>query len=179
MGARAVRAKVAVFLDWYSVRGYPGGAIPDDGPNNRSVPSWKRVCKTILSNDYWCKGLSFAPPASSEAYRTYRRNWTSSERNGATVARSETRVMTNTDPDFSPVVGPYLANRTVAKSLGGPIWDDPGKTWIVRLDASGDLAGFVAVTGRGKVESLYTAPAATSCAPPWSRPRSRLPARGS
>ncbi|MEU3978368.1 hypothetical protein [Streptomyces bacillaris] len=74
------------------------------------------------------------------------------------MARSETRVMTNTDPDFYPVVGPYLANRAVAKSLGGPVWDDPGKTWIVRLDEAGHLAGFVAVTGRGKVESLYTAP---------------------
>ncbi|MFD3908833.1 DUF3440 domain-containing protein [Streptomyces californicus] len=67
------RTKVAVFLDWYSVRGYPGGRIPDDGPNNKSEPSWMRICKTILSNDYWCKGLSFGPPASSEAYKTYRK----------------------------------------------------------------------------------------------------------
>ncbi|MEV6421785.1 DUF3440 domain-containing protein [Streptomyces sp. NPDC051662] len=67
------RTKVAVFLDWYSVRGYPGGAIPDDGPNNKTVPSWMRICKTILSNDYWCKGLSFSPPASSETYKTYRK----------------------------------------------------------------------------------------------------------
>ncbi|MFD3908834.1 hypothetical protein ACFXOL_21020 [Streptomyces californicus] len=74
------------------------------------------------------------------------------------MARSETRVMTNTDPDFYQVVGPYLANRVVAKSLGGPIWDDPGKIWIVRQDGAGNLAGFIAVTDRGKVESLYTAP---------------------
>lgn len=74
------------------------------------------------------------------------------------MARSETRVMTNTDPDFYPVMGPYLANRTVAKSLGGPIWDDQGKTWTVRLDEIGHVLGFVAITARGKIESLYTLP---------------------
>lgn len=26
----------------------------------RKVPSWRRVCKVILKNDYWCKGLSFS-----------------------------------------------------------------------------------------------------------------------
>ncbi|MEW1699403.1 MULTISPECIES: DUF3440 domain-containing protein [unclassified Streptomyces] len=67
------RTKIAVFIDWYTVRGYPGGIIPDDGPMNKSAPSWKRICKVLLTLDYWCKGLSFAPPASSEAYRTYRK----------------------------------------------------------------------------------------------------------
>ncbi|MEW1699402.1 MULTISPECIES: hypothetical protein [unclassified Streptomyces] len=74
------------------------------------------------------------------------------------MARSETRVLTHSDPDFYPVMGPYLANRAVAKSLGGPLWDDTGKTWIVQLDAAGQVTGFIAVTARGKVESLYTLP---------------------
>ena len=26
----------------------------------RKAPSWRRVCKVILKNDYWCKGLSFS-----------------------------------------------------------------------------------------------------------------------
>ena len=26
----------------------------------RKAPSWRRICKTLLKNDYWCKGLSFS-----------------------------------------------------------------------------------------------------------------------
>src|ERR1035437_3046022 len=26
----------------------------------RKAPSWRRICKVLLKNDYWCKGLSFA-----------------------------------------------------------------------------------------------------------------------
>jgi predicted phosphoadenosine phosphosulfate sulfurtransferase len=53
------RNKIAVFLKWYRDRGYPHG-IPDDGPaTDKSTPSWTRVCKALLRNDYWCKGLSF------------------------------------------------------------------------------------------------------------------------
>lgn len=71
--AEHFRDKIAVFLRWYDTRGYPGGEIPDDGPLNKSAPSWKRICKTILTYDYWCKGLSFAPPAQSEALKAYRK----------------------------------------------------------------------------------------------------------
>lgn len=51
--------KIAVFLHWYADRGYMHG-IPDDGPLEKDAPSWKRICKTILRNDYWAKGLSFS-----------------------------------------------------------------------------------------------------------------------
>lgn len=37
----------------------------------RSAPSWRRICKTLLRNDYWCKGLSFAQ-TESHAYRRYK-----------------------------------------------------------------------------------------------------------
>lgn len=57
--AEHYRNKIAVFLHWYEVRGYPNG-IPDDGPLSKSNPSWLRVCKALLRNDYWCKGLSFS-----------------------------------------------------------------------------------------------------------------------
>jgi predicted phosphoadenosine phosphosulfate sulfurtransferase len=54
--------KIAVFLKWWMDRGYPNG-IPDfESPKDeasRDVPSWRRICKAILRNDYWCKGLSF------------------------------------------------------------------------------------------------------------------------
>jgi predicted phosphoadenosine phosphosulfate sulfurtransferase len=71
--AEQFRDKIAVYLRWYDLRGYPGGVIPDDGPLDKKHPSWKRVCKTILVYDVYCKGLSFAPPAHSEAYKAYRK----------------------------------------------------------------------------------------------------------
>lgn len=72
--------KIAVFLKWYESRGYLNG-IPDDGPLDKSAPSWKRICKALLRNDYWCKGLSFSRHRST-AYDKYcklmkrrRREW--------------------------------------------------------------------------------------------------------
>lgn len=65
--------KIAVFLKWYQDRGYPNG-IPDYAPVNdeasKKTPSWRRICKTLLRNDYWCKGLSFTQ-TKSEAYEKY------------------------------------------------------------------------------------------------------------
>ena len=61
--------KVAVFLRWYELRGYPNG-IPDDGPLEKDHPSWKRICKSLLRNDYWMKGLSFTQHKTG-AYSAY------------------------------------------------------------------------------------------------------------
>jgi len=61
--------KIVMFLHWYSERGYPNG-IPDDGPLEKTTPSWKRICKALLRNDYWCKGLSFSQTKST-AYTNY------------------------------------------------------------------------------------------------------------
>lgn len=65
--------KIAVFLHWWEERGYPRG-IPDEAPAkqeaNKEVPSWRRICKALLRNDYWCKGLSFSQ-TKSEAYQKY------------------------------------------------------------------------------------------------------------
>ena len=65
--------KIAVFLKWWMDRGYPNG-IPDYAdPKDeaaRNVPSWRRICKTLLRNDYWCKGLSFTQ-TKSESYDKY------------------------------------------------------------------------------------------------------------
>lgn len=67
------RNKVAVFLKWWAERGYARG-IPDEADPqkeaDRKTPSWRRVCKTLLRNDYWCKGLSFSQTKSS-AYAKY------------------------------------------------------------------------------------------------------------
>lgn len=65
--------KIALFCKWWMERGYPEG-IPDEAPleleNKRDVPSWRRVCKSLLRNDYWCKGLGFTQHKSA-AYKKY------------------------------------------------------------------------------------------------------------
>lgn len=65
--------KVLLFKRWWEQRGYPEG-IPDEADYaleaKRKVPSWRRVCKSLLRNDYWCKGLSFTQHR-SEAYEKY------------------------------------------------------------------------------------------------------------
>ena len=70
--------KIAVFIMWWRVRGYSDG-IPDEMPRklenatgNDRVPSWRRVCKMLLRNDYWAKGLSFSQ-TKSDAYKRYLR----------------------------------------------------------------------------------------------------------
>jgi len=69
------RAKIAVFLEWWFHRGYEDG-IPDEADAgleaSRQVPSWRRVCKTLLRNDYWCKGLSFSQHKDRDSYARYR-----------------------------------------------------------------------------------------------------------
>lgn len=67
--AEHYRAKIAMFHRYYWDRGY--GEIPDEGPASaKGVPSWTRICKAILRNDYWCKGLTFTPTKSG-SYAKY------------------------------------------------------------------------------------------------------------
>lgn len=60
--------KIAQFIHFWAGRGYPDG-IPDEMPAQteakKEAPSWRRICKALLRNDYWCKGLSFAPQKST------------------------------------------------------------------------------------------------------------------
>lgn len=69
------RDKITVFLKWYQDRGYPNG-IPDEATTeqeaSKKVPSWRRICKALLRNDYWCKGLSFTM-TKSDAYEKYKK----------------------------------------------------------------------------------------------------------
>lgn len=65
--------KILLFVKWWTERGYPDG-IPDEADlaleNKRDVPSWRRVCKSLLRNDYWCKGLGFSQHKTG-AYKKY------------------------------------------------------------------------------------------------------------
>jgi predicted phosphoadenosine phosphosulfate sulfurtransferase len=67
------RNKVLLFDRWWQERGYPEG-IPDEAAYEmeaaRKAPSWRRVCKSLLRNDYWCKGLGFSQHK-SKAYQKY------------------------------------------------------------------------------------------------------------
>jgi predicted phosphoadenosine phosphosulfate sulfurtransferase len=66
--------KIAVFIKWYRDRGYPDG-IPDvedyEAEQSREKPSWRRVCKMLLKNDYWAKSLGFSMQQSGNAHQRY------------------------------------------------------------------------------------------------------------
>lgn len=67
------RNKIMLFEKWWIERGYPSG-IPDEAAYEmeaaRRAPSWRRVCKSLLRNDYWGKGLGFSQHR-SDAYIKY------------------------------------------------------------------------------------------------------------
>lgn len=56
------RGKIGKFLSWWEREGVTD--IPDFADlrdeAKKKVPSWRRICKVLLKNDYWCKGLSFS-----------------------------------------------------------------------------------------------------------------------
>lgn len=65
--------KIFTFLSWWQERGYENG-FPDQAPslleNQKLAPSWRRICKSLLRNDYWCKGLGFTQHK-TDAYNKY------------------------------------------------------------------------------------------------------------
>ncbi len=66
-------ARFRVFLRGWKGRGYTNG-IPDEAPRvleeKHWAPSWRRLCKVLLRNDWWCKGLGLTQPK-SKAYERY------------------------------------------------------------------------------------------------------------
>jgi predicted phosphoadenosine phosphosulfate sulfurtransferase len=61
------------FINGWHSRGYT--TIPDESPPELEAkcwaPSWRRMCKVLLRNDYWCKGLGQTQPK-SEAWQKYK-----------------------------------------------------------------------------------------------------------
>lgn len=61
------------FIVGWKKRGYK--SIPDKAPHDLEIkqwaPSWKRMARCILRNDYYCKGLGQTQPK-SEAYEKYK-----------------------------------------------------------------------------------------------------------
>jgi predicted phosphoadenosine phosphosulfate sulfurtransferase len=65
--------KIYTFEKWWNERGYEK-EIPDEAPkileSKKLAPSWRRVCKSLLRNDFWCKGLGFTQHK-TDAYKKY------------------------------------------------------------------------------------------------------------
>lgn len=61
------------FISGWNDRGYR--TIPDEAPHELEIkcwaPSWRRMCKCLLRNDYWCKSLGQTQPK-SEAYAKFK-----------------------------------------------------------------------------------------------------------
>lgn len=64
MGART---KIKKYIQVWESRCYPTG-IPDEAPTDLEsaelVPSYRRICKALLKNDYTLKSLGFQPKKS-------------------------------------------------------------------------------------------------------------------
>ena len=67
--------KISIFLHWWQKEGFVD-EIPDEASSNleasKDAPSWRRICKSLLRNDYWCKGLSFTQQKTG-AYEKYQK----------------------------------------------------------------------------------------------------------
>ena len=80
--AEHYRNKIAIYLHWYQKRGMAD--IPDTQEGDigaKDISSWRRVCKVLLNNDYWCRALSFSPNKPrhyqrySERMKSKRKEW--------------------------------------------------------------------------------------------------------
>jgi len=67
------RERFVKFIKGWQDRGYL--IIPDEAPEDLEskcwVPSWRRMCKVMLRNDYWCKSLGQTQPF-SDAYGKFK-----------------------------------------------------------------------------------------------------------
>lgn len=67
------RYRFSKFIASWKDRGYE--KIPDEAPHDLEIkcwaPSWRRMCRVLLRNDYWCKGLGQSQPL-SDAYQKFK-----------------------------------------------------------------------------------------------------------
>jgi len=62
--------KIAIWIKWYNKKNIE---IQDELPKDtgsKDMPSWRRICKVLLKNDYWCRNLNFSPTKMSN-YENY------------------------------------------------------------------------------------------------------------
>ncbi len=55
--------KIRTFVSWWNNHGFPFDLIPDESnlklENAGKVPSWRRIAKCIVKNDWWCRSIGF------------------------------------------------------------------------------------------------------------------------
>lgn len=60
--AEHYQKKIDKFWEYWKKEGF--ATMPDTADAKleakKKAPSWRRICKVLLKNDYWCKGLSFS-----------------------------------------------------------------------------------------------------------------------
>ena len=79
--AEHYRNKIAVYLHWYQNREWRISPIAESDIGTRDIPSWRRVCKVLLNNDYWCRQLSFSPTKATR-YKSYCKRISKNANNG-------------------------------------------------------------------------------------------------
>ncbi len=62
--AEHYRNKIAIYLHWYQKKGIEVPQTQQGDIGAKDIPSWRRICKVLLNNDYWCRALSFSPTKS-------------------------------------------------------------------------------------------------------------------
>lgn len=71
--AEHYKNKIHVFIKWHEKNGCP--VIPNEADPkleaSRKAPSWRRIAKMLLRNDYWAKGLSFTQTKHGFFYERY------------------------------------------------------------------------------------------------------------
>lgn len=80
--AKHYRGKIATYLHWCQNHGLK--AVPDEQAGDtgaKDIPSWRRICKVLLNNDYGCRALSFSS-ARSRHYRRHKGQIKSKTRSG-------------------------------------------------------------------------------------------------
>lgn len=73
---------------------------------------------------------------------------------------TEVIALTNTDPRFYALLGPFLARKDVTREVGAPLWDEDGKAWVIALEG-GHVAAFGAILsqkGHVRFTSDYVLP---------------------
>lgn len=84
------------FIVGWKRRGY--ATIPEEAPPELEAacwaPSWRRMCKVLLRNDYWCKGLGQTQPK-SEAWQKYKelKKRRAAEKAGSTKEAEQARMV--------------------------------------------------------------------------------------